>query len=113
MTFRKSGNNIFITRGDTPTLVFNANKYPEIDLTGAKLVFIVKKNLLDSDTKIIIRKEITFNLLTRIAQIDLTIADTTLPLGKYFWGAKLLIGNSYQQTTAMGELTIEGGISDV
>ena len=113
MTFHKSGNNLFITRGDTPPLVFSAKKYPNIDLTNNKFLFIVKKNLNDLDSKILFTVQTSFDTSTRLAKLTLTSTQTSLAPGKYYWGTKLTIGESFVETTAMGEFNIEGGIGDV
>lgn len=112
MTFKIVGNNIFITRGDTPTLGFSAAKY-NLDLTDNKFLFVVKRLATDSDDDIIFQYPTTFNLTTKVAKIPLTSEQTTLTPGKYYWGTKLFIGTTFIQTTNRGEFVIERGITDV
>ena len=113
MTFKVSGNNIFITRGDTPTLGFNASKYTDLNLTDNRFLFVVKKLSTDPDAKTIFSVEAVFDATTKVVKIPLTSTQTTLNPGKYYWGTKLFVGDDFIQTTNMGEFIIEEGISDV
>ena len=109
---------IFITAGDSRTLVLRVKNqnYNVVDITGAKIMFTVKKNFYDADSLAVIQKttddDITItDAANGVAQIRLTPADTDpatntdLDLTTYVYDIQVqLHGNTF--TLITGNLTI-------
>lgn len=93
-------------RGDSAMFTFELDT--TMNLTGACLHFYVKRNINDSDDKVIIKKEYN-DLSTKAISIILTSEDTSKLLvqnnsyAEYYWGLKIHNGIEFAQTLIPSE----------
>lgn len=109
MSIKLNGYNIFVTQGDTPSLTLTL-KNVNVDLDGARVVFVVKKRDTDPDSKAIIYYEPSIDYDLNNFTVTFTVQDTSNPVGTYFWGFKIFIGDSFRETPVIGQFHIQKGI---
>lgn len=84
-----------------------------IDLTGCKIILMVKEKLSDSDVSAKLKKVVTShtNALNGITTIELTDTDTNLTEGIYFYDITLITSDNLVHMVIQGLFFIFMGIN--
>jgi len=97
-------------RGDTKVikLKLKDNQGNPINLTGAKIWFTMKQNLMQDDSEAAVQKEITnhTNAAQGESQIVLTHDDTNNLSGTYYYDIQLVDANNNVTTLIFGKLNV-------
>ena len=79
------------------------------DITGWTIYFTVKSSMEDADSEAVIKKIITThaNALSGIALIELSIADTDIPKGNYWYAFDYKTDDDDEGSVTTGKLKIK------
>lgn len=109
---RIDGKTIIMTQANTGSIQFNmyGPKRLPMDLSPYTLTFIVKKSKKDPDTHAMIVK-ILNELPDNHATFVLRPNDTRIPVGTYWWGCTINLGD-YVNEFASGPFIITDGVKN-
>jgi hypothetical protein len=104
-----SSNNIFITKNDSAVLKVTL-KHFEVITSTPRVIFVVKKKETDLDTAAVFYQEPEVQSDGTFV-VTFLPADTDKPVGKYYWGFKIIANDdTFVNTPIVGQFFIQGGI---